>query len=206
LILGSGPCLGFCGPILAGFIAAYKPSFKKGLFAYFSFSAGKLASYMFIGALCGLFSGILKNALFTGGLEAMNAVLGVLILGIGVLTLAFPEPLKNRFCSFFARGNLRNAGLLGLLTGFAPCLPLLGILSYIIIIAHSVGEGVLYALAFGAGTAVSPVILLAGLSGHLAGGFASRPKARAVIRVVSGLLLAGMGAAILLKLWAASGV
>lgn len=199
LILGSGPCLGFCAPILAGFIAAYKPTLKKALLAYFSFSAAKIASYMLLGALCGIFSGILKSNFFMGYLHIVNIILGFFVLLIGILTILFKEPLGSKYCAFLWRGNLGGAGILGLLAGFSPCLPLLGILNYIIIISHSPLDGLFYAFVFGLGTSISPVILLVGLSGKLAGDFSRNSKIKVLIRVFCSLLLISLGLMIILQ-------
>ncbi|MCX5699775.1 MAG: sulfite exporter TauE/SafE family protein [Candidatus Omnitrophica bacterium] len=199
LILGSGPCVGFCAPILAGFIAAYKPSLKKALISYLSFSSAKLVSYMILGGLCGIFSGILKNNFFIGYLNLVNIALGFFVLVIGILTMIFKEPLGSKYCWFLWRGNLNNAGILGLLAGFSPCLPLLGILNYIIIISRSPLEGLFYAFIFGLGTTISPVILMVGLSGKLAGGFSGNHKVKTLIRVVSSLILIYLGLRIILK-------
>jgi sulfite exporter TauE/SafE len=123
LILGSGPCIGFCAPILAGFVAAYKPSLKKALLSYLSFSWAKIASYMVLGVLCGIFSGILQGNFFIGYFRIVNIALGVFVLLIGILTGIFKEPLGSKYCLFLSRGNLRNAGILGFFAGFSPCLP-----------------------------------------------------------------------------------
>ena len=199
LILGSGPCIGFCAPILAGFIAAYKPSLKKAFISYLSFSSAKLVSYMILGTLCVTFFGILKNNFFIGYFDIVNIALGFFVLVIGILTIIFKEPLGSKYCSFLSRGNLRNAGILGLLAGFSPCLPLLGILNYIIIISRSPLEGLFYAFIFGLGTTISPVILLVGLSGKLAGDFSGNNKIKTLIRVVSSLILIYLGSRIILQ-------
>ncbi|MDD5120892.1 MAG: sulfite exporter TauE/SafE family protein [Candidatus Omnitrophica bacterium] len=199
LILGSGPCIGFCAPVLAGFIATYKPSLKRALVSYLSFSSAKLFSYMFLGALCGMFSGILKSGVFIGYLKAVNIALGAFVLLIGILTIISKDPLSSKYCSFFSKGNLRNASILGLLAGFSPCLPLLGILNYIIIISQTPFEGMFYAFAFGLGTAISPAILLVGLSGKLAGFLSGNHKIKALVRVASSLILIFLGIRIILK-------
>lgn len=199
LILGSGPCVGFCAPILTGFIATYKPSLKKALVSYLFFSSGKLVSYMIIGALCGVFSGILKSGFFLGYFNIVNITLGFFVLFIGILTIITREPLSSKYCSFFSKGNLRNASILGLLAGFSPCLPFLGILNYIIIISHSLLEGLFYAFIFGLGTSISPVILLVGLSGKLAGNFSNNNKIKILIRIVSSLILIYLGVRIIFQ-------
>lgn len=199
LILGSGPCLGFCAPILTGFVATYKPSLKKAFIAYLSFSSAKLVSYMIMGASCGAFSGLLKSGFFTSYLNIVNIILGFFVLLIGIFTFMFKEPLNNKCCLFLAKGNITNSGILGLLAGFSPCLPLLGILNYVVIISHSPLEGLFYALVFGLGTSISPVILLVGVSGNLAGNLSRNSKIKTLIRVVSGLILIYLGARIILQ-------
>ena len=199
LILGSGPCVGFCAPILTGFIATYKPSLKKALTSYLFFSLAKLVSYMIIGALCGAFSGILKSSLFLSYFNIVNITLGFFILIIGILTIITKEPSSSKFCLFFSKGNLRNASILGLLAGFSPCLPLLGILNYIIIISRSPLEGLFYAFIFGLGTSISPVILLVGLSGKLAGNLSSNNKIKTLIRIFSSLILIYLGIRIIFQ-------
>jgi len=199
LILGSGPCVGFCAPILTGFIAAYKQSLGKALISYLYFSAGKLASYIVLGALCGMFSEILKSNLFFSYLNIVNIILGFFVLIIGVLTIIAQEPLNNKYCAFFAKGNLSNVSILGLLAGLSPCLPLLGILNYIVIIARSPFEGMFYALIFGLGTSISPVILLVGLSGKLAGSLSANHRIKAVIKIISSVVLIYLGARIILQ-------
>ncbi len=189
LILGSGPCIFFCAPIIAGFIAAYKPSFKKAVIFYGCFSLAKLASYMIIGALCGAFAGVLKSNIYAGYINVIQVVLGIFVLTSGILTVIIKQPLNSKYCSFLSRGNLRNAGVLGLLAGFVPCLPLLGILNYIIIISRSPIEGLLYAFVFGLGTSLSPVSLLAGLACKLAGSFSNSNKIKILSKVLSGVLL-----------------
>jgi sulfite exporter TauE/SafE len=199
LILGSGPCLGFCAPILVSFIANYRPSLKKALVSYLSFSSAKLISYMIIGVLCGIFSGIFKSGIFIGYLNIINIILGIFILAIGILTLIAKEPLSNKYCLFLSKGNLKNASLLGFLAGFSPCLPFFGILNYIIIISRSPLEGLIYAFVFGLGTTISPVILLIGLSGKLAGDFSNNEKIKMLIKVVSSLVLISLGVIIILQ-------
>ncbi len=199
LILGSGPCIGFCAPILASYIANYKPSLRKALISYFSFSSAKLISYMIIGFLCGVFSGIFTSGVFVGYLNIINIILGIFILAVGILTIIAKEPLSNKYCLFLSKGNLKNASILGFLAGFSPCLPFLGILNYIIIISRSPIDGLIYAFVFGLGTTISPVILLIGLSGKLAGSFSGNEKVKMIIKVVSSLILIFLGITIILQ-------
>ena len=134
-----------------------------------------------------------------GYLKVINIALGIFILLIGILTIISKDPLSSKYCSFFSKGNLRNASMLGFLAGFSPCLPLLGILNYIIIISRTPFEGAFYAFAFGLGTAISPVILLVGLSGKLAGFFSANQKIKTMIKVISSLILIFLGTMIILK-------
>lgn len=193
LILGTGPCAAFCAPILASYVVVYKNSFNKGVVSYAAFSAGRLISYAILGALCGGLSGILKSAALSGALGTITVIFGTGIALIGVLTILSKNPVAAKYCSFLHKGNVRNAGILGFLAGFSPCLPLLGILNYVIIISHSVLEAVVFILVFGLGTVISPVILLIGLSGKLSGFFSRNQKLERIIRLCAGVFLIFLG-------------
>jgi len=199
LILGSGPCLSVCGPVLISFVAAYRPSLRSSFFAYVHFSLAKISAYMVIGALLGIFSGILKNRTFQLYANTINLFLGFLVLFIGLATFVSKNHLKSKLCSFLHKGNFRNVGIIGFLTGLSPCLPLIGIFNYIIIISHSPLEGIIYSLVFGLGTTISPVILLIGLSGGLAKAVSFNKKLRFIIKLISSLVLIIMGLGIVSK-------
>jgi sulfite exporter TauE/SafE len=193
LVLGSGPCLGFCAPALGSFIAVYKPSFKKAAVSYLYFSSAKIISYMMIAALAGGFSGFLRSFISSKQMIALNMFMGALVILAGILTIAANNPLENKYCLALSKGNLRNAGLLGFLGGFAPCLPLIGILDYIIMISNSAQQAAFLALIFGLGTAISPAFLIIVFSGKVSRLLSGSRKAKFWVRIISSLLLIFLG-------------
>lgn len=199
LILGSGPCLSFCAPILFSYVSVFKTSSRKAFFSYAVFSAGKIFSYMLLGALCGVFSGVLKSRIFEKYLDLIYLSLGAFILVLGISTVALKGPLRNKYCLALHKGNIRNVGVLGFLTGFAPCLPLLGVLDYIVIISHSWIQATVYAFVFGVGTILSPLILLVVFLGKVTGKLEESQKIQTVVRVISGIILCSFGAGIILS-------
>jgi sulfite exporter TauE/SafE len=75
----------------------------------------------------------------------------------------------------------------------------LGILNYIIIISHSALQAAIYALVFGLGTSVSPLILLIGLSGKLSGILSRNKRFGSIVRIVAGSVLIFLAAKIILQ-------
>jgi len=63
--------------------------------------------------------------------------------------------------------NIRSLAILGMLIGVLPCAPLIGILSYITMTSTHYMQGILMAAAFGLGTAISPLALLAMAAGAI---------------------------------------
>lgn len=199
IVFGSGPCLVSCAPLLMSYTALFKKSIKDSAVSYFVFSLTRLISYCLLGALCGIFSGILNSTAFSNYLDIISILLGVFILVIGISTLFPGWALYRRFCSIFHKGNIKNVGLLGFLIGFSPCLPLFGILNYIIIISHNWLNAVIFAFAFGLGTVISPLLLLAIFSGKLAGYFSQNRRINLAIRIGCACLLIFLSGRIILQ-------
>ena len=152
LLLGSGPCLGFCAPVLVSYTLAHKNSLKQSLVSYLVFSLAKLLSYGLLGLICALSAGILHNPLFSRSTGLIKLLMGIFIILIGIATMVKPPHAASKFCGWLHKGNIRNVGMLGLLIGLSPCLPLLGILNYIVIISPAPLAALGYSLACGIGT------------------------------------------------------
>ena len=199
LVLGSGPCIGFCAPILAGYVAAYRTSLRKAVISYVVFSAAKLVSYMIIGALCAIFADILNSVFFEKYLYGINIILGAFVLLIGISIFIPKQAFFGRYCSFLHTGNIKNVGVLGFLAGFSPCLPFFGILNYIIAVSHSPFQSVLFTFVFGLGTSISPILLFVAFSGKLAGDFSKYKLWATIIKFGSAFVLFFLGAKIILQ-------
>ncbi|MCK4427532.1 MAG: sulfite exporter TauE/SafE family protein, partial [candidate division Zixibacteria bacterium] len=77
---------------------------------------------------------------------------------------------------------------LGFLIGISPCVPLVAVLTYIACVADNIGLGILYALSFGVGAAVAPIILGA-LVGILPEKLFKSAKLLRVFQIVCGAVL-----------------
>ncbi len=200
LILGSGPCLAFCAPILVSYTAIHKKTFKDSFFSYLVFSLCKLLSYAVLGLLCALGVKIINTPLGAKYLDSIYLGLGYFIVLIGVATIFHKGKKLTSICSWLNKGNIKNVGILGLLIGFTPCLPLLGILNYIIIISKNIPQSIIFSLVFGLGTVISPLFILVLISGKLVDQFSKNNIFKAVIRIVCGLILLLLGGRIILQI------
>ena len=161
----------FCAPIVLPYIAATQKDWLSGLKSSFVFSFARIIPYVILS----LFSAALGQYLIkrfydtqVGLLLYLSAGIFISFLGIFVLLgkpsfLHFCLPIKKK-----RPEGMREMALLGLMVGFAPCVPLLGLLTYITFNSQDSLHGTLLGATFGLGTLISPLILC----GLLAGGFA----------------------------------
>ena len=200
LILGSGPCLCLCAPILVSYTAIHKKTFKDSLFSYLVFSLCKLSGYAILGFFCALGVKIITSPQGAKYLDSIYLGLGCFIVLIGTTTIFYRGKKITLICNWLNKGNIRNVGILGLLIGFTPCLPLLGILNYIIIIAKNIPQAITFSLVFGLGTVVSPLFLLVLFSGKLVNQFSKNNTFKVAIRIICGLILLLLGGKIILQI------
>ncbi|MFH1505054.1 MAG: sulfite exporter TauE/SafE family protein [Candidatus Omnitrophota bacterium] len=198
LILGSGPCLWLCAPVLISYIASNKQNTKKSLISYLTFSAFKLLGYTIMGILAAVGVKLLNIPFLARYLDSIFLLLGVFIILIGISTIFYREKGLGKICGWVNKGNVKNVGILGLLIGLAPCAPLLGILNYIVIISRIPYEAIIFSLVFGIGTVLSPLLILVILSAKLANFFSQNKKIKLLIRIICGLILIVLGARILI--------
>lgn len=79
--------------------------------------------------------------------------------------------------------------ILGILLGFAPCFPLIGIMTYIAVKATSPWQGLVYAGCFGLGNMIV-VLLLGVLSSKLVAGYKEKIRiGQNILTKVCGILL-----------------
>jgi Cytochrome C biogenesis protein transmembrane region len=198
ILLGSGPCLTLCAPVLISYSAALKSTVKKSLYSYLVFSLCKLIGYCTLGALCAIGVKILHSESFQQSFGLAYQILGVFIFIIGATILLKGKSMTG-FCSWIHKGNIRNVGILGLLIGVSPCLPLLGILNYVIIIARAPSEAIFLTLIFGLGTIISPLPLAMMLSGKAASYLTKNSRLALIVRLLSGGIILLLGINIVLS-------
>ena len=201
LALGSGPCLVSCGPLLISYIAATKTDFKAGLLVYLIFSFSRISVYLVLGFLTGVFSQEIIHKIFGQG-SLIFFLIGLFILLLGLLIILGIQP-NLRLCKLweekFIKKDTKSIVTLGILYGVAPCFPLLGILSYVILISKSPLISSFYMFCFGMGTIVSPLFLLSVLAGTVPRLLIRQQKMFYLFRILCGLIIVALGLQILCR-------
>jgi sulfite exporter TauE/SafE len=175
--LASTHCIGMCGcfAVLVGG-GARNPLERIGAQAVYS--AGRLFTYAFLGAVCGQLGATLLRSAWGVWLSSLLAYLsGALFVVVGLQILGLWDRLGgagHRLAAWFSlglapairqfsgEGTWRGTLLTGVLTGFLPC-GLVYAFALKAAAAGNPGRGVLLMLVFGAGTL--PAMIGVGLLG-----------------------------------------
>lgn len=199
LVLGSGPCLLTCGPILISYIVATGKNPRQAFFFWLLFSLSRILVYIFLGVSVFLLGEFLvrQNLLFLGGYIYLLS--GIIIILIGLFTIISNVGEKNRLCSSISklleqRLSKVSPITMGLILGLLPCAPLLAVLSYIGLVSFSWQVSILYSLIFGVGTLISPLVLLSLGAGVIPKILFNKPKAYRALRYISGSIIILFGA------------
>jgi sulfite exporter TauE/SafE len=211
-LLGTGHCIGMCGPLIIAF-----PGRTGRLSAHIFYHAGRIATYVAIGAaMGGIGSGLASIAALSGGdfpvwvarIQvgfSLLAALFLMIFGLsrldlirepGWMTLASPGKIPGY--GKIIKSAVSNQGrgslfLVGLMMGFLPC----GLSFAAFSRALPSGgpfRGATMVFAFALGTL--PGLLLLGTG---ASGFARRYQKQ--LDIFAGLLMIYMAAELALKVW-----
>ena len=201
IILGSGPCLGFCAPFLIAYTAVHKAGWKASFVSYGIFSCGRLLSYILWGLVCALGAAYLQSEALLRYSKNIYLVLGCFIVVLGIATCFSAKDLFGKACQILHQGNIRNVGIAGFLVGLSPCLPLWGIFNYVVLIAKGPADAVVYLLAFGLGTVLSPLALCVVFSGKFAQVLSTSPRTKALLQYACGALLVFLGAQVILRVF-----
>ena len=189
LILGHGPCLAFCAPIILPYVASTEMSWRGGLLSTLRFSAGRMISYLFL-AVAASFSYAWLDSVV---LEDSSRIIVKLLLAFLLLAMAV-------WLLAGGRGMIHPRGLLGRLTsgspfvmgtliGLSPCAPLLGSLAFIAAKAESPADGAVMGLAFAIGTVLSPLLILGALFGSARKLTGKSNRALLLLRIASSAIL-----------------
>ncbi|MFZ5801178.1 MAG: sulfite exporter TauE/SafE family protein [Candidatus Omnitrophota bacterium] len=203
VFLGAGPCLISCGPFLLFFIAGAQKTLREGLLIWFAFSLARLFSYLLLGLGCGILSQKVVSRFIAGNAGRYFAMAaGVFIVSVGIAML-LGRSTQSRFCrqmeTVFIKRGLKSAFAFGILIGLLPCAPLLAVLSYITLISKTWVKGVAYSFAFGLGTMVSPLVIIALLAALVPKIFFRKEHLLSIFSRACGLIIIFLGALILLK-------
>ena len=200
--LGSGVsgCLLTCLPLLAGYLMAGERGRRAKWLLALRFAFWKALPYLALGALAGWFGQEFSDLWSAPRLgRSLRIASGLLVLLIGVLMLlgrADPHPL----CRFGHRALIgshdRGLMLVALLAGFSPCLPFLGLLPHIALMALGPWRGLLLAAAFALGATLPLLAITLGI-GTLR--FSGRgPKIAAAIRLAASIIVIVWGVVLIL--------
>jgi len=204
MIMGSGPCLLSCGPVLLSYIGGTKSSAMQGLRCWAIFSFSRLLSTVFLAFLAGIAGTALLRRFYweTSG-YIIWGLTGLFIVFLGAMVFV---GLHTRFrvCNIISQTarqyDFRNLMILGILVGLLPCIPLIGVLSYITMIATHYSHGILMGAAFGLGVIISPLAFASMIVGAIPGLKIFQNSNRIIIfQRVCGAVLMVLGAHIVIK-------
>lgn len=202
LFFGLAYCTASCLPVVAGYIAGVGSGFKQSIRITLIFNTGRIIAYTLIGALIGLFSGLLGFFISAEAISPFQIyssfAFGLVTVVIGVMLLI--QARKDRCdCSdtntIVAVGRFKRFGVdfgaftLGFTRGLIVCVPLILLLSTSLTLVDPVGS-IAIAVLFGLGTSISPLLLLGGVTGWL---LSKAPLFRKWISITGGIILILLG-------------
>jgi len=207
LLYGLVYCTPTCLPYIASYIAGVGADFRKGTVATLVFNLGRITSYALIGGLVGILSGVFRfvvtESTLTAFQEYSSFVFGIVTILIGVAVLLKSRAAKHDCPALGSQNVGSNKSLrakfgvgafsLGLSRGLILCPPLAILLLYSISFGTPI-DSLLLAVLFGIGTAISPMLLLGGVSGWLLN---KAPLFRKWIALAGALMLMILGIAAL---------
>lgn len=208
LLYGLAFCTSACLPYVTSYIAGVGAGFRKGITITLTYNAGRIAAYALIGALFGLFSGI-ASLFITDAAVSPFQTYSAIAFGIVTIIIGATILLKNKSACNCKPTQIANhntphgkikafdirAFSLGLSRGLVICPPLIALLIYSIPFTNPIGSLSL-AVLFGLGTALSPILLLGGLTGWLLN---KAPLFRRWISIAGAAILIVLGSGTLLN-------
>ena len=193
LAAGAGPCLLTCAPVVMPLVAGIARNSFQGLGVMISFFTGRLTAYIVLGLLAG--SSLRALSWVTGNQALQTNILrlgALLVIFLGALVVAGKD-VSVRWCrswhKYFVDKSHRSMFILGIVIGLAPCLPLLGILTYITVRAQSPLQGAVWGGFFGLGTMLSPLLIAGLLVGAAREHWRERETGQKILVKLSGWLL-----------------
>ncbi len=168
LSLGSGACLAGCGPALISYLAGTEKNVKNSIRAYGLFSLSRLAVYLILGLSAFFLGQFFLNRFLHSIARPVYITGGILIAAAGICLAVNRDPGRS-LCAktrgFLSRKDAGSIMVFGLLMGIAPCAALISVLASIALIAETWRNALLFTLAFGLGTVVSPLFILCACTG-----------------------------------------
>ncbi|MCW4042112.1 MAG: sulfite exporter TauE/SafE family protein [Candidatus Bathyarchaeota archaeon] len=177
-----GSCAAVCAPILAPHIAAEYRTLKKGLLGSVYFSLGRLFTYLILGVIMTYIGIVIWNTRTAG---PIIVILGIILMIYGfAISFGVRTDLGPKICCHFVSG--KSTVMLGMLTGFRPCFPLIAALTYILTLPN-IFEGITFMSSFWLGSSV--YFPLIGMSAGIFSNIAIKQASITRIRRISGIAL-----------------
>jgi len=180
LLYGTVFCTSTCLPYIASYIAGIGAGFRKGVIATLIYNMGRVTAYALIGGLVGIFSGVFR---FVVSESSFSVIQQYSSYGFGIVTIIIGVSifLKSRSASHDCNPECnKNLGLkksgkrfdvhafsLGLSRGLVVCPYLVALLLLYSVPFAAPIDSFVVAVLFGLGTAISPMLLLGGVTGWL---------------------------------------
>jgi len=176
--MGLVACTPTCLPYIAGYIASTGANFRRSVLITMIFNAGRITAYTLIGALLGIFSGLTRYFVDESTFSLLQSY-SVIVFSIVTIIVGASLIYKNRKppSSCDCKQSPLNpkwltnrfdvgAYTLGLSRGFVFCPALIVLLSSTVLFASPLNS-VVFSVLFGIGTAISPMLLIGGVTGWL---------------------------------------
>jgi sulfite exporter TauE/SafE len=179
VLYGLAFCTSACLPYIASYIAGIGADLRKGVLITLIYNSGRLTAYALVGGVIGMLSGAFRfsvdEAAIVSFQEYSSYAFSIVTIAIGVNILQRSRSLSRK-CTlqngeqpYAANEGKRfdvRAFSLGLSRGLVVCPPLLMLLLSSVVLAAPV-DTFAVAILFGLGTALSPLLLLGGITGWL---------------------------------------
>ena len=167
-------CTSACLPYITSYIAGIGAGFRRGVIVASIYNLGRVTAYALIGGLVGTLKLLVNDAVLLPYQKYSSFVFGIVTIAIGAHIL-----LKSRSPACNCSAEKGNAGVtklserfdirafsLGFTRGLIVCPPLIALLLYSATFAAPI-DSFIFAALFGLGTALSPLLLLGGVTGWL---------------------------------------
>jgi sulfite exporter TauE/SafE len=202
LFYGLAFCTSACLPYLASYIAGIGAGFRRGVTVTLAYNSGRIVAYAMIGGAIGILSGAFRYLFSEASLlpfqQYSSFAFGIVTVIIGAIILLNSRKLGCNNAThadggqdFGKLGRRYDVGAfsLGLSRGLVICPALLALLVCSLPFATPL-DSFAFAVLFGLGTALSPLLVLGGATGWLLN---KAPLFRKWISMFGGLVLVALG-------------
>jgi sulfite exporter TauE/SafE len=175
LLYGLAFCTSACLPYVASYIAGIGAGFRKGIIVTSIYNLGRITAYAMIGASIGMLKLVVNDTFLSSFQKYSSLAFGVVTIVIGISILLKSKP-SSCTCTVEKEKNFGTRKLterfdvrafsLGLTRGLIVCPPLVALLIYSMTFTAPI-DSFAVAVLFGLGTALSPILLLGGVTGWL---------------------------------------